>query len=99
MKIKTLQKHFRRARFDWTVVERKRVEDAILFNPLPVCVRHKFFGLFRQDKHWVVAEIYNDDISDGCDNQLEFDKVERLSNLKTYMPNEEALARKEYESK
>lgn len=57
------------------------------------------FGLFRQDKHWVVAEIYNADVSEGCDNQLEFDKVERITSLKTYMPNEEALARKEYESK
>ena len=92
MKIKTLPTRFRRARFDWTVVDRRNVNHYLMHD-------NKSFGLFRQDKHWVVAEIYNDKISEGCDNQLEFDKVERLTNLKTYMPNEEHLARKEYETK
>jgi len=97
MKIKTLPTHFRRARFDWEIVERKKVLDHV--DKAKKEFIYKDWGLFRQDKHWVVAAIVLMDIDEGSDNQLEFDKIERLTNLKTYMPNEEHLARKEYESK
>jgi len=88
MTTKTLPNKFRRARFDWEVVERKETYFGVECN----LVRgqeehHKNFGLFRQDRHWVVAEIHTEE------------GVERLRHLKTYMPNEEHLARKEYESK
>ena len=80
MKTKTLPNKFRRARFDWELLERKSVSSYLMHD-------RKTFGLFRQDKHLVVAEIPTEE------------GVERLRNLKTYMPNEEHLARKEYESK
>jgi len=81
MTTKTLPNKFRRARFDWEVVERKRPTVGWGLANL------RGVGLFRQDKHWVVAEIRTEE------------GVERLRHLKTYMPNEEHLARKEYESK
>jgi len=88
MTTKTLPNKFRRARFDWEVVERRKK----VYHTMENCwhkskkeVTH--YGLFRQDKHWVVAEIHTEE------------GVERLRHLKTYMPNEEHLARKEYESK
>ena len=81
MTTKTLPNKFRRARFDWEVVERRTIRSPY------VDQKTKTYGLFRQDKHWVVAEIHTEEV------------VERLRNLKTYMPNEEHLARKEYESK
>ena len=105
MKVKKLPTHFRRACFDWEIVERKKVL-------VGVCKIEKEFiykdwGLFRQDKHWAVAEIFLVNPHPNADNQLEWDKLETIpgdygwggANSRTYMPGEEHLARKEYESK